>query len=85
MFWGVLCKGVQPRRSCLFFSPLSCFKPCPFFPSDHVALTRPLSPLCQPLQFVNLMYGPWKIDPSEKKKSAMKMICLGEEQKVILL
>ncbi|CAN0185173.1 unnamed protein product [Ectocarpus sp. 6 AP-2014] len=33
--------------------------------------------------FVNLMYGPWKIDPSEKKKSAMKMICLGEEQKVI--
>lgn len=28
------------------------------------------------------MYGPWKIDPSEKKKSAMKMICLGEEQKV---
>lgn len=29
------------------------------------------------------MYGPWKIDPSDKKKSAMKMICLGEEQKVI--
>lgn len=28
------------------------------------------------------MYGPWKIDPSEKNKSAMKMICLGEEQKV---
>lgn len=34
------------------------------------------------LQFVNLMYGPWKIDPSDKKKSAMKMVCLGEEQKV---
>eukprot|EP00752_Nemacystus_decipiens_P010117 g9018.t1 len=33
--------------------------------------------------FVNLMYGPWKIDPSEKNKSAMKMICLGEEQKVV--
>lgn len=28
------------------------------------------------------MYGPWKIDPSDKKKSAMKMICLGEDQKV---
>lgn len=34
------------------------------------------------LQFVNLMYGPWKIDPSDKKKSAMKMVCLGEDQKV---
>lgn len=33
--------------------------------------------------FVNLMYGPWKIDPSDKKKSAMKMVCLGEEQTVI--
>lgn len=28
------------------------------------------------------MYGPWNIDPSDKKKSAMKMICLGEEQTV---
>ncbi|CAM9390403.1 unnamed protein product [Ascophyllum nodosum] len=34
-------------------------------------------------KFVNLLYGPWKIDPSDKKKSAMKLICLGEEQKVI--
>ena len=34
------------------------------------------------MQFVNLMYGPWKIDPSDKKKSAMKMVCLGEEQTV---
>ncbi|CAM9460723.1 unnamed protein product [Discosporangium mesarthrocarpum] len=33
--------------------------------------------------FVNLMYGPWKIDPAEKPKSAMKMVCLGEEQKVV--
>lgn len=33
-------------------------------------------------QFVNLMYGPWKIDPSEKKKTAAKLICLGKEQKV---
>ncbi|CAM9381651.1 unnamed protein product [Choristocarpus tenellus] len=33
--------------------------------------------------FVNLMYGPWKIDPSEKPKSAVKLVCLGEEQKVI--
>lgn len=33
--------------------------------------------------FVNLFYGPWQMEPSEKPKTAYKLVCLGEEEKVI--
>ena len=32
--------------------------------------------------FVNLFYGPWQMEPSEKPKTAMKLICLGPEERV---
>ena len=33
--------------------------------------------------FVNLFYGPMSaLDPADKPKTAMKLVCLGEEEKV---
>ena len=32
--------------------------------------------------FVNLFYGPWQMEPSDKPKTAMKLICLGPEERV---
>ena len=33
--------------------------------------------------FVNLFYGPWAMDPADKPKTAMKLVCLGPEEKVV--
>lgn len=33
--------------------------------------------------FVNLFYGPWQMDPGDKPKTAMKLVCLGPEEKVV--
>ena len=33
--------------------------------------------------FVNLFYGPWQMEPSDKAKTAYKLVCLGEEEKVL--
>ena len=33
--------------------------------------------------FVNLWYGPWKMEPSDKPKTAMKLVCLLPEERVI--
>ena len=38
---------------------------------------------CYTSTFVNLFYGPWQVDPSVKPKTAMKLVCLGKEEKVI--
>lgn len=32
--------------------------------------------------FVNLFYGPWDVDIEEKPKTAMKLVCVGEDEKV---
>lgn len=34
-------------------------------------------------KFANLYYGPWQVDPDDKPKTAMKLICAGEEQLVV--
>merc|ERR1712008_321023 len=34
-------------------------------------------------KFANLYYGPWQVTPDEKPKTAMKMICAGEEEQVV--
>lgn len=33
--------------------------------------------------FVNLYYGPWQVAPEDKPKTAMKLVCAGEEEKVV--
>lgn len=33
--------------------------------------------------FVNLWYGPWQVEPSTKPKTAMKLICAGDDEKVV--
>ena len=33
--------------------------------------------------FVNLFYGPWVGEPSSKPKSAMKLVCVGPEERVV--
>jgi glutathione reductase (NADPH) len=33
-------------------------------------------------KFTNLWYGPWKVDADKKPKTAMKLVCLGLEEKV---
>jgi len=33
--------------------------------------------------FVNLFYGPWQMEPADKPKTAMKLICMGKDEKVI--
>jgi len=34
-------------------------------------------------KFANLYYGPWQVDPDDKPKTAMKLICAGEEELVV--
>lgn len=34
-------------------------------------------------KFANLYYGVWQVEPDEKPKTAMKMICAGEEELVV--
>ena len=34
-------------------------------------------------KFANLYYGPWKVEPDDKPKTAMKLICAGEEELVV--
>lgn len=34
-------------------------------------------------RFVNLFYGPWKVAPEDKPKTAMKLVCVGPEEKVV--
>jgi glutathione reductase (NADPH) len=34
-------------------------------------------------KFVNLWYGPFKVDPADKPKTAMKLVCVGKEEKVV--
>lgn len=34
-------------------------------------------------KFANLYYGVWQVDPDEKPKTAMKLICAGEEELVV--
>jgi len=34
-------------------------------------------------KFSNLYYGPWKVDPSEKPKTAMKLVCAGTNEQVV--
>ena len=33
--------------------------------------------------FTNLWYGPWDVQPEDKPKTAMKVICSGPEEKVV--
>lgn len=42
---------------------------------DHVKVYRS--------KFANLYYGPWQVDPDDKPKTAMKLICAGEEELVV--
>jgi len=34
-------------------------------------------------KFTNLYYGPWQVDPDDKPKTAMKLVCAGEEELVV--
>jgi glutathione reductase (NADPH) len=34
-------------------------------------------------KFTNLYYGPWQVDPDEKPKTAMKLVCAGPEELVV--
>jgi len=34
-------------------------------------------------KFANLYYGPWQVEPDDKPKTAMKLICAGEEELVV--
>jgi len=34
-------------------------------------------------KFANLYYGPWQVDPDDKPKTAMKLICAGAEELVV--
>lgn len=34
-------------------------------------------------KFSNLYYGPWKVDPDEKPKTAMKLVCAGSNELVV--
>jgi glutathione reductase (NADPH) len=34
-------------------------------------------------RFVNLFYGPWPVPPEAKPKTAMKLICVGPEERVV--
>ncbi|CAM9348652.1 unnamed protein product, partial [Phaeothamnion confervicola] len=34
-------------------------------------------------KFTNLWYGPWQMAPEDKPKTAMKMVCVGEEERVV--
>ena len=34
-------------------------------------------------KFANLYYGPWQVEPGEKPKTAMKLVCAGDEELVV--
>jgi glutathione reductase (NADPH) len=34
-------------------------------------------------KFANLFYGPWQVEPEDKPKTAMKLVCAGEEELVV--
>jgi len=34
-------------------------------------------------KFANLYYGPWQVDPDDKPKTGMKLICAGDEELVV--
>lgn len=34
-------------------------------------------------KFANLYYGPWQVEPDDKPKTAMKLVCAGEEELVV--
>ncbi|KAL7534925.1 hypothetical protein ACHAWF_004992, partial [Thalassiosira exigua] len=34
-------------------------------------------------KFSNLYYGPWRVDPDEKPKTAMKLVCAGRDELVV--
>jgi hypothetical protein len=34
-------------------------------------------------KFTNLFYGPWRLTPDEKPKTAMKLICQGPEERIV--
>lgn len=34
-------------------------------------------------KFANLYYGPWQVEPDDKPKTAMKLICAGEDELVV--
>ncbi len=34
-------------------------------------------------KFANLYYGPWMVEPDDKPKTAMKLVCAGEEELVV--
>jgi len=34
-------------------------------------------------KFANLYYGPWQVEPDDKPKTAMKLVCVGEEQLIV--
>ena len=34
-------------------------------------------------KFVNLFFGPWKLQPEDKPKTAMKLVCVGPEERVV--
>lgn len=34
-------------------------------------------------KFTNLYYGPWQVEPEDKPKTAMKLVCAGEEELVV--
>lgn len=34
-------------------------------------------------KFTNLYYGPWQVEPDDKPKTAMKLVCAGEEELVV--
>ena len=39
--------------------------------------------ICYTSTFTNLFYGPWQIDVDEKPKTAMKLVCVGDDEKVL--
>jgi glutathione reductase (NADPH) len=34
-------------------------------------------------KFANLFYGPWQVEPEDKPKTAMKLVCAGDEELVV--
>jgi glutathione reductase (NADPH) len=34
-------------------------------------------------KFANLYYGPWQVEAEDKPKSAMKLVCAGDEELVV--
>lgn len=45
------------------------------FGQEHIKVYRS--------KFANLYYGAWQVEPDDKPKSAMKLVCAGKEEKVV--